>query len=282
MRKISSSYLSTDNGDGFVITIYSSNGYRLSWKKRYSADEIAVFHLKASSWFNQTGLLDEALQHALVAGDDFAAVQLLEENVRSLLDEDRWHVLEKWMARLPDSVIRQRPRLLIAKAWVGFHQFALQTIPPLLELVGTILKADAAAQPLWGEVDFFWGHYWYWQGQHLRSLDALIRALEKIPKNHHLARGEVEVFWSLAIQMSGQKEEAFRRMNRWLYDEQEPHPGRQTKLLGTFIFIDLLTGELNDAAPRAWELPRVSDQAQPTIYKCLDVISAGAHPLLLE
>jgi LuxR family maltose regulon positive regulatory protein len=218
-------------------------------KKRYSADEIAVLHLKASSWYSQNGLVDEALQHALEAGDDLAAAQLLEENARTLLDEDRWHVLEMWMARLPDNVIRQRPRLLIAKAWVRFHQFALQSIPPLLELAGTILEDDATAQPLWGEVDFFWGHHWYWQGQRTRSLDSLNRALEQIPKAHHLARGEAEVFWSLASQMSDQKEEAVRRLNRWLYDEQTPHPGRQTKLLGTLIFIGLLSGELNDAAP---------------------------------
>ena len=218
-------------------------------KKRYSADEIAVLHLKASSWYSLNGLVDEALQHALEAGDDLAAAQLLEENARTLLDEDRWHVLEMWMARLPDNVIRQRPRLLIAKAWVRFHQFALQSIPPLLELAGTILEDDATAQPLWGEVDFFWGHHWYWQGQRTRSLDSLNRALEQIPKAHHLARGEAEVFWSLASQMSDQKEEAVRRLNRWLYDEQTPHPGRQTKLLGTLIFIGLLSGELNDAAP---------------------------------
>ncbi|MGB3712818.1 MAG: LuxR C-terminal-related transcriptional regulator [Candidatus Promineifilaceae bacterium] len=223
-------------------------------KERYNADEIAVFHLKASSWYSQNGLVDEALQHALEAGDDLAAAQLLEENARMLLDEDRWHVLEKWMSRLPDSVIRQRPRLLIAKAWVRFHQFAVQSIPPLLELVGTILEDDATAQQLGGEVDFFWGHHWYWQGQSTRSLDSLNRALEQIPKAHHLARGEAEVFWSLASQMSDQKEEAIRRLNRWLYDEQTPHPGRQTKLLGTLIFIHILSGEFNDAAPMARQL----------------------------
>jgi LuxR family maltose regulon positive regulatory protein len=227
-------------------------------KKRYSADEIAVFHLKASSWYSQNGLVDEALQHALEAGDDLAAAQLLEENARTLLDEDRWHALEMWMARLPDSVIRQRPRLMIAKAWVRYYQYALQTIPPLLELVGTILKDDETAQPLQGEVDFFWGNHWYWQGQRTRSLDAFNRALEKIPKAHHLARGEAEAFWSFASQMCDQKEEAIRRVNKWLVDEQALHPGRQTRLLSTLIFIHLLSGELNDAAPLAGQLHDVA------------------------
>jgi LuxR family maltose regulon positive regulatory protein len=218
-------------------------------KKRYRAGEIADLHRKASSWYGQNGLLEEALHHALEAGDELAAAQLLEANVRTLLDKDRWHVLEKWLGRLPDGVIRQRPRLLIAKAWVAFHQFAMQSIPPILELVETILDDDVTTQPLWGEVDFFWGYLWFWQGKNNRSLEALNRALERIPKAHHLARGEAEVFWSLASQMSDQKEEAVRRLKRWLYDEQAPHPGRQTKLLGTLVFIKLLSGELNEAAP---------------------------------
>jgi LuxR family maltose regulon positive regulatory protein len=223
-------------------------------KKRYSANEIASLHLQASAWFKQKGLVDEALQHALEAGDDLAAARLLEENVRTLLDEDQWHVLDKWLARLPDNIIQQRPRLLIAKAWVSFHHFELQAIPPILELVETILDDNVTTQPLWGEVDFFWGHHWYWLGQRTHSLDSLNRALERIPKEHYLARGEAEVFWSLASQMSGQKEDAVRRLNRWLYDEQTPHPGRHTKLLGTLIFLDILSGEFNDAAPRNIQL----------------------------
>ena len=218
-------------------------------KKRYSANEIASLHLQASTWYNQIGLVDEALQHALEAGGDLAAAQLLEENVRTLLDKDRWHVLEKWLSRLPDNVLRQRPRLLIAKAWVSFHQFELQAIPPILELVEKNLDDDVTTQPFWGEVDFFWGHHRYWLGQRTRSLDSLNRALERIPKEHYLARGEAEVFWSLANQMCGQKEMVVRQLNRWLHDEQAPHPGRQTKLLGTLIFLDLLSGKFNDAAP---------------------------------
>jgi len=54
--------------------------------------------------------------------------------------------------------------------------------------------------------------------------------------------------------MSDQREEAVRRLNRWIYDDQIPHLGRQTKLLGTLIFIHILSGELNDAAPQNRQL----------------------------
>jgi LuxR family maltose regulon positive regulatory protein len=49
--------------------------------------------------------------------------------------------------------------------------------------------------------------------------------------------------------MSDREAEAVGRLNRWLYDEQTPHPGRQTKLLGTQIFLDILSGKFKDAVP---------------------------------
>ena len=219
--------------------------------RRHSPPAIAALHARASAWLAQNGLIDEALRHALLAGDLSAAAQLVEQHGRTLLNEDQWHILEKWMAKLPDDIIQQQPRLLIAKAWVSYYRFALWAIPHLLESIETTLDDEAITQPLWGEVDFFWGHHWYWQGQSTRSLDLLRRALERIPKVHHLARGEAELFWGLASLMSGQKEEAVQKLNRWLYDDQAPHPGRQTKLLGSLIFIYLLSGELPEVAQLA-------------------------------
>jgi LuxR family maltose regulon positive regulatory protein len=220
--------------------------YQLELK--LTTEEIAALHTRASRWYAANGFIDEALNHALKAGDIAAAAQLVEQNGRTLLDEDQWHTLEILMAKLPDDISQQRPMLLLAKAWVLFHQFALWAIPPILEAVEAILGDEETAQPLWGEVDFFWGHHWYWQGQSRRSMDLLTRALERIPKRHHLARGEAELFWGLAKQMSGQKNEAVPTLNEWVYHELTPHPGRQINDLGSLVFIFLLSGELAKAA----------------------------------
>ncbi len=217
-------------------------------ERRFTQEEIALLHTRASAWFAQNGLIDEAINHALHAGDLLGAAQVVEQNVRKVLDNDHWHLLENWMKRLPENIINERPKLMLAKAWVSFHKFTLQDIPPILETAETILDNDAASQSLWGEVDFFWGHHWYWQGQSARSLELLGRALERIPKEHYLARGEAELFWGISSQMSGQKEESVLKLNQWLFNDQSPHPGRHTKLLGSLIFCHLLSGELMEAA----------------------------------
>jgi LuxR family maltose regulon positive regulatory protein len=228
---------------------------------KLDTEAIAALHRRASRWYAENGFIDEALNHALKAEDISAAAQLVEQNGRTLLDEDKWYILEKWLAKLPDDIIQQRPRLLLAKAWILYYRLALWAFPPLLEATEAILDDDETTQPLWGEVDFFWGHHWYWQGETARSLDLFGRALERIPKTHHLgARGEAELYWGLAKQMSGQKNEAVQTLNEWVYHEQTPHPNRLIKDLGSLIFIYLLSGELTEAA-------RVTQQVQDMVAK---------------
>ena len=64
-------------------------------QRRYEPDEIAAIHSRASAWYAQNDLIDEALSHALSAGDDLGAARLVERNGRVRLNEDRWHVLAK-------------------------------------------------------------------------------------------------------------------------------------------------------------------------------------------
>jgi LuxR family maltose regulon positive regulatory protein len=219
--------------------------------REVDAESIAQLHARASRWFARNGLIDEALRHALAAGDIHAGARLVEQNGPALLNDDKWYTLEKWLAQLPDDVILERPRLLLTKAWVLFYHFALWAIPPLLDTVEAILKEDEDSQPLWGEVAFLWGHHWFWQGQNARSLDLFRRALERIPKTSYMARGHTELFWAVASQMSGQKREAVQALNQWLRPQQTLHPVRQARLEGSLMFISLLSGDLAEAGRMA-------------------------------
>ena len=248
-----------DNNHLFIISLDSNRTWyryhhlfeqflKQALKQRHTNGDITALHTQASHWLSQHQHFEESLHHAFAAGDTVAAANLVEQNARTLLDKDQWHTLENWLGQLPETIIQTRPVLLLAKAWVLFHQFTLWAIPPLLETVETLLDNDEAKRPLWGEVDFFWGHHWYWRGEQEHSLTRLTLALEKIPKTHHLARGEAELLWSLAMQMANQKAAAVDQLNEWLYYEQSLHPGRLTKLMGSLVFIHFLSGDLTTAA----------------------------------
>lgn len=232
--------------------------------QRSSPAAINMLHTKASRWLAQNGLLEEALHHALAAGDFAAAAQLIEQNARQMLDKDQWHILKDWLAYLPESSVQQSAMLLLTKVWVAFHQFALWDIPPLLASIERNLRAgdEDAQRPLWGEVDFFWGHHWFWEGRQEQSLALLNQALEKIPKSHHLARGNVELFWGLAMQMNGQDRKAIRQLHTWLYYEKTWDFGVPSKLQGALIFIHLLSAELQKAASVTRQLQEVAENTE--------------------
>ena len=236
--------------------------------QRYSPSAINQFHSQAAKWLAHHHFLEESLHHAIIAKDFDAAAQVVADHARTLLDNDQWHILEVWLAQLPDEQIQQRPTLLLAKAWIAFHQFALWTIPPILDKIeSTLEKDDEAKRPLSGEVDFFWGHHWYWQGQQKRSLRRFNQALAQIPKTHHLARGEAELFWGLSMQMAGKKSEAIQQINQWLYYESSIHPGRQTKLIGALIFIHYLANELTAATLITEQLYDLASKAKNIYVK---------------
>jgi LuxR family transcriptional regulator, maltose regulon positive regulatory protein len=80
-------------------------------------DQEPELHRRASSWYEQNGLVHEAVGHALAAADLDTTARLIEENVRDMLAHGEVALLLSWMEALPEELLRSRPRLCIAFAW---------------------------------------------------------------------------------------------------------------------------------------------------------------------
>ncbi|HEX9374581.1 MAG TPA: helix-turn-helix domain-containing protein, partial [Roseiflexaceae bacterium] len=84
----------------------------------------AALHRRASGWFEQHGLLPEAIQHALAAGAVEDAATWIEALTPTLFATSGIHqALTIWLAALPDSVVRARPLLCLGQAWLLLHRF---------------------------------------------------------------------------------------------------------------------------------------------------------------
>ncbi|MCP4691896.1 MAG: transcriptional regulator, partial [Desulfobacterales bacterium] len=125
-------------------------------KLRFDKDAIQTLYGRASGWFAENNLIDDALRYALAAGDVSSAARLVEKNRHAPLDEGKWHILERWLLQLPDDIVGRRPELLLAKAWVLNFQFALWAIPPVLVEIEMLL-GEEATESVRGEIDFFNG-----------------------------------------------------------------------------------------------------------------------------
>jgi len=78
-------------------------------KSSYSPTDISALYSRASAWFAENGLVEEGIQCALAAGDVNKALLIIEQNRQSVLNNDKWYVLEKWLSMLPDTIKQQRP-----------------------------------------------------------------------------------------------------------------------------------------------------------------------------
>jgi LuxR family maltose regulon positive regulatory protein len=213
-------------------------------KHRFEPDEISELQRRASRWFAENNLIDEALQYALAAGDVSAAVHLVEQNRHAPLNEDKWYVLEKWLAQLPDDIVQQRPALLMAKAWVLNFQFALWAIPPLLNAIETLLGGESKEFP--EEMDLFNGIFLFWEGQGEHAAELLGRALKRIPAANIGIRNEAEIYFAGSSQIAGRGKRTVQTYRKKFYNETSEGT-RKLRLLGALIFIHLLSGELVEA-----------------------------------
>lgn len=82
-------------------------------------DAAAVLHRRASQWYAQgsdqddPGGIEEAVRHALTAGDVADAAALVELAIPDLRRQRREHVIRRWVDDLPEDVVRVRPVLAL-------------------------------------------------------------------------------------------------------------------------------------------------------------------------
>jgi len=74
-------------------------------------------HARASQWFEQRGLLIEALRHAYHAHDTEAAIHLVERADLPIRSMSFFSTLQHWMDELPADVLLGHPRLLLLGCW---------------------------------------------------------------------------------------------------------------------------------------------------------------------
>ncbi|WAM19216.1 serine/threonine-protein kinase [Rhodococcus sp. JS3073] len=96
-------------------------------------------HRTASRWFADHEFLSEAVDHALAAGDQQRAVELVELDGTRLLEHSQMSTLLALVAKLPPRQVLSSPRLQLAVAWAHEvqHNAAAQAA---LDLVYSLLE----------------------------------------------------------------------------------------------------------------------------------------------
>jgi LuxR family maltose regulon positive regulatory protein len=114
--------------------------------ERTQPERPALLHRRACAWCAQSGLTEEAIEHALAAGDSDEAARLVEQIARPLIVRNQAHTLLRWMGALPGEALSVRPMLHNARVWallqLGDLEAAGQALAALDD--GTALDAERA------------------------------------------------------------------------------------------------------------------------------------------
>jgi LuxR family maltose regulon positive regulatory protein len=183
-----------------------------------TAETIMALHHRASLWYERHGLIAEAIQHALAAGEAERAASLIEQASWSLLGRGEARTLHRWLDALPVETVRTRPRLCLAYAWIFALLEQAEAIEPCLLDAETALANPASHPPEQpAEVDAILG-----QIATLRAEIALNRedipvalelcrqALELLPADNLMLRGVATYFLGHGQRRAGQMVQAER------------------------------------------------------------------------
>ncbi len=85
---------------------------------RLQPESARGLHRRAAEWLGSNGAVDEAIRHALAAGDEEGAARLVAEMWRVPFNRGELATVDRWLDDLPETLVRATPDLCLARAWV--------------------------------------------------------------------------------------------------------------------------------------------------------------------
>ena len=94
---------------------------------------VPELHRNAAVWYAGRGLADDAIRHAVAAGEMTWAARLIERHFDELFYlRGEGATVKRWLSALPGDLVRTRPRLLLAQALLASYDGRMEKAEPLL------------------------------------------------------------------------------------------------------------------------------------------------------
>lgn len=175
--------------------------------RRFSAQAIADLHASASAWCGQNGFVEDAIVHALAAGDETAVVEIIEAQRHVAMNQERWSELDHWLRLVPRRLVDERPELLLLEAWILQQRWRFADIPQYLDSIDALIAQTPPPEPrrtrLRSEIDTLRSlHYYYTSDEEQTSFFAR-RALQTVPMEYSSVRGLAWMYYASGLQLRG-------------------------------------------------------------------------------
>jgi len=242
-------------------------------KRKLSPDDIAALHKQAAKWFAEKGMLDEAFRHTLVSGDISAAIRLVAQHRHDLMNQEQWHLLDRFLSQLPADSIENKLELLTLKAWSCENRSRLQEMATVLSKIETFMTSSpggsAADTSLQGEIEALTAARYYYASDGSRTVAHAEQALEKLDSNAYSVRGFAAAVLAFGYQMMGNLKSAYKTCHNRLGEEFRHGTTYHYRLLIGLCFVQWIAADLkglNQSANQYLKLAYNSDLPEAVVF----------------
>ncbi|MCL4863355.1 MAG: hypothetical protein KJZ93_28375 [Caldilineaceae bacterium] len=176
--------------------------------KQTQPDLLPTLHQRASRWYEEHQLIDEAITHALAAGDT--------DRLIGLIEQARWQVhgrgdlatLRRWLDLLPPEQVEANGSLAMIQVWLLLYGGKMAEAEAYLDRVTPILNETAQAEPdqphAWrGEIAVLQAQIAINHGDHERAIAHCLRAQAEVPAGNLVIRAILENMLGKSYRMNG-------------------------------------------------------------------------------
>lgn len=167
-------------------------------------DRVPELHRRASAWYEEEGALDEAVTHALAAGDLARVGGMVEDYGMPMLMQGELTTLQQWIEGLPETMILASAPICVSHAWVLLLTGHVQSVELRLQQAERLLQSAPVGR-LPGDIAIIRAYVAAQLGDVARSINLAQRALDLLGEERlgeraivyfvlggaHLLRGDV-------------------------------------------------------------------------------------------
>jgi LuxR family transcriptional regulator, maltose regulon positive regulatory protein len=166
--------------------------------------QLAPLHQRASRWFEQHGLTDEAIHHALAANDAARAAALVDEARWTLRNRGEVSTLRRWLDMLPKELVEANGSLAVGRAWTLMYSGRMAETEAYLARVVFPLLPQAPPDSDWPvELSILRAQIALNHGQFDEALNYCLEARAKIHDAQFRFRGSLELMLGHAYRAQG-------------------------------------------------------------------------------
>jgi LuxR family maltose regulon positive regulatory protein len=231
-------------------------------QRHHSPQDINALHARASTWFAENGLIEEALKHALAGGNSTAAAQLIAKHGFDLLNDAQWSRLKRWLSMLPDDLVDQELELLVLASWVHVIHARHGELVSFLDKAEALCTTRSSMEHAIGHLNVLRA------GQHIltvngeRTLTCARRALDMLPRKHRWARMFTFLMQAFAHQVLGDRANALATIKQAMRESDQKSGAAQGYFQANPCFIYWMEADLLSILQTAAQSLKVDENFQ--------------------